>query len=164
MDDDMKRRLGINLKRCRWLRGWSQRFVCTQANISIRTLSRGESGHGLSKKTINKLAVLYRIPIKEFYQPKQAEKKTVKAVEPLPFETVMRLLGESDFISCIQQETILRFNETVQNDAPMLRADIEEMLTEILDDRGSYSRIDLIMACISASSETVRRIGEMALV
>ena len=163
MDDDMKRRLGINLKRCRWLRGWSQKFVCTQANISIRTLSRGESGRGLSKKTMGRLAALYRIPSAKLYLKEDAAApKQKEAIEPIPFDSIVRILSQSDFVSRIQQETLLNFNASIQDKAVMMRADVEEMLTEILADRESYSRIDLIMACISASSETVRRIGEMA--
>ena len=162
MGDEAKRLLGNNLRRIRWMKGWSQQFVCDQTGLSIRTLSRGESGHGLSRRTLNKLAALYRVPLAKLYLKEGAADPQPKAaVEPMPFDSIVRILSQSDFVSRIQQETLLNFNISVQEKGPMLRPDVEEMLPKILGDRKTYSRVDIIMAAIAVSNETVRRIGEM---
>lgn len=50
MDDNTNRLVGNNLRRERWIRDWSQAFVARQLDISIRTLSRAETGCGISKR------------------------------------------------------------------------------------------------------------------
>ena len=71
MDDNTNRLVGNNLRRERWIRDWSQAFVARQLDISIRTLSRAETGCGISKKILKKLCCLYQIPLAKLYDEKE---------------------------------------------------------------------------------------------
>ena len=55
MDNNTNRLVGNNLRRERWIRDWSQAFVAGLLGISIRTLSRTETGRGVSRGVLKKL-------------------------------------------------------------------------------------------------------------
>ena len=162
MEEELKVTLGNNLKYIRWQKCWSQAFVCRQVGISIRTLSRAETGCGISKHTLNKLCGLYQVPMKCFYQEKKKEALLDHHVELIPESAMTKMIMESDLLSNIQREAILRFNDCLQKDALMMREDIEKVLPDIVSDKTSYSLQELISVAMAVNQITIRNIGNMA--
>ena len=162
MDEELKVTLGNNLKYIRWQKCWSQAFVCRQVGISIRTLSRAETGCGISKHTLNKLCGLYQVPMKCFYQEKKKEVLPDHHVDLIPESAMTKMIMESDLLSNIQREAVLRFNDCLQKDALMMREDIEKVLPDIVSDKTSYSLQELISVAMAVNQITIKNIGNMA--
>ncbi len=162
MEEELKVTLGNNLKYIRWQKCWSQAFVCRQVGISIRTLSRAETGCGISKHTLNKLCGLYQVPMKCFYQDKKKEASPDHHVDLIPESVMTQMIMESDLLSNIQREAVLRFNDCLQKDALMMREDIEKVLPDIVSDKKSYSLQELISVAMAVNQITIRNIGNMA--
>lgn len=150
-----------HLKGERWKRNWSQALVCSNLNISIRTLSRAENGKGISKTTLKKLCSLYQIPISQMYM--DVIEKKQQTVDLIPDDVAVRLLCQSTFVGDIQREAVLRFNDAIQKNAVMLREDIEAILPEVINSKKSYSLADIISCCMAVNQRTVRNIINMAL-
>ena len=161
MDRTVKETVARNLQNLRWKHNWTQRFVCAQIQVSIRTLSRAETGKGISRAVLQRLAILYKVPIEKLFDRNAEYDSAGVTINPLPFDVVVRLLNCSDFVNQIQKETLLHFNCLVRDNAPMTRDEAEAMLANILSDKRSYSKTDLIMATIEASHETIRRVGNL---
>lgn len=162
MEEELKVTLGNNLKYIRWQKCWSQAFVCRQVGISIRTLSRAETGCGISKHTLNKLCGLYQVPMKSFYQDKKKEVSPEYHVDLIPESVMTQMIMESDLLSNIQREAVLRFNDCLQKDALMMREDIEKVLPDIVSDKKSYSLQELISVAMAVNQITIKNIGNMA--
>ena len=162
MEEELKVTLGNNLKYIRWQKCWSQAFVCRQVGISIRTLSRAETGCGISKHTLNKLCGLYQVPMKCFYQEKKKEVLPDHHVDLIPESAMTKMIMESDLLSNIQREAVLRFNDCLQMDALMMREDIEKVLPDIVSDKTSYSLQELISVAMAVNQITIKNIGNMA--
>ena len=60
---NMKEIIAENLRNVRLQHGWTQEFVANQLQISQRTVSRAETGCGLSKDTMKRFCGLYQIPV-----------------------------------------------------------------------------------------------------
>lgn len=150
-----------HLKGERWKRNWSQALVCSNLNISIRTLSRAENGKGISKTTLKKLCSLYQIPISQMYM--DVIEKKQQTVDLIPDDVAVRLLCQSTFVGDIQREAVLRFNDAIQKNAVMLREDIEAILPDVINSKKSYSLADIISCCMAVNQRTVRNIINMAL-
>ena len=149
MTEDIKMTLGYNLKYIRFQKGWSQSFVCRQIGVSIRTLSRAETGCSISKKTLNKLCVLYQMPMNCLYKDQgQKNISNHKPVDLIPDSVITRLILGSDFFMNIQREAILRFNDSIQSEALMMREDIERVLPDIISNKKTYSIQDIIFCNI----------------
>ena len=162
MEEELKVTLGNNLKYIRWQKNWSQAFVCRQIGISIRTLSRAETGCGISRYTLNKLCGLYQVPMNCFYQDKKKEVSTDNRVDLIPESVMTKMIMESDLLSNIQREAVLRFNDCLQKDALMMREDIEKVLPDIVNDKKAYSLQELISVAMAVNQITIRNIGNMA--
>lgn len=152
-----------HLKGERWKRNWSQALVCSNLNISIRTLSRAENGKGISKTTLKKLCSLYQIPISQMYMDVDMNviEKKQQTVDLIPDDVAVRLLCQSTFIGDIQREAVLRFNDAIQKNAVMLREDIEAILPEIISSKKSYSLADIISCCMAVNQRTVKNISKI---
>lgn len=163
MTDELKTIIGRNLKYIRFQKFWSQAFVCRQIGISIRTLSRAETGRGISKHTLNKLCGLYQVPISMFYkEPKKEDGNKNKPVDLIPDDTITKIVLESDMFSNIQREAILRFNDIIQKDAFMLREDVEKVIPGVICEKKSYSLQDIISVAMAVNQLTIRNIGHIA--
>ena len=162
MDDNTKRLVGNNLKRERWIRNWSQAFVARQLDISIRTLSRAETGCGISVKILKKLCCLYQISMAKLYEeePKRQVQLT-KEPDLVPDNVVLGLLMRNSFISDLQRETIYRFNDKMKKDAVMLREDIEDMLADVISSKKQYTLLDLVNCCMAVNQRTIQNIIQM---
>lgn len=159
MDNNTNRLVGNNLRRERWVRDWSQAFVAGLLNISIRTLSRAETGCGVSKGVLKKLCRLYQISLAELYDEKEMIQKQVpKQIDLVPENVAVGLLVKNSFISDLQHETICRYNDRIKREAVMQREDIEAFLPEVISDKKQYSMADLIICCMAVNQKTLENI------
>ena len=159
MDNNTNRLVGNNLRRERWIRDWSQAFVAGLLGISIRTLSRAETGRGVSRGVLKKLCRLYQISLAELYDEKEMIQKSVPMqVDLVPENVVVGLLIKNSFIGDLQHETICRYNDRIKKEAVMQREDVEEFLPEVISSKKQYSLADLITCCMAVNQKTLENI------
>ena len=164
MDDKTKRLVGNNLRRERWIRNWSQAFVARQLDISIRTLSRAETGCGISTRILKKLCCLYQISVAKLYEEEAVyQKKSIIEPDLVPEHVVFGLLMRNSFISDLQRETIYRYNDRIKKDAVMLREKIEDLLKDVVSNKQHYSLGELIYCCMAVNQQTIQNIVQMGL-
>lgn len=138
--------------------------MARQLDISIRTLSRAETGCGISKKILKKLCCLYQIPLAKLYDEKEnIQDIASKHIDLIPENVAVVLLIKNSFISDLQQETICRYNDRIKRDALMCREEVEQFLPEIIGDKKMYSWTDLIGCCMAVNQKTIKNISEMNL-
>ena len=160
MDNNMNQVVAYNLKVARIRFDWSQAFVSNLTGLSIRSISRAETGHSVSKSTLKRLCALYRIDISSLYEPMH-EEKMVK-VDLVPESIALGLLMKNSFISDLQRETILRFSHNIRKDALMNREDVEEILPDIINKKQSYTLADIVACCLAVNQQTIHNITDMA--
>lgn len=152
-----------NLKNIRAERGWSQSFVARQLDISQRTISRAETGCGISKTLLRKLCAFYCIPLNRICMEKcTQEKKEPVQIDLIPDDVAVKLLCQSTFVGDIQREAVLRFNDAIQKNAVMFREDIEAILPEVISSKKTYSLADVISCCMAVNQCTVKNISKIA--
>ena len=163
MTDELKNTIGRNLKVARWKHNWSQDFVSKQTGLSIRTISRAETGRGLSKDTLKRLCSFYAVRMESIYS-EDSQKTTAQVhIEPIPFDMVIRLLSQSSFVNDIQREAVLQFNDTVQRNALMCSQDITDIIPEVINEKKSYTASDIIQCCLEVNRRTVMNISQIAI-
>ncbi len=160
---DKNMSLADRLKRERVTRGWTQSFVCGQLGISIRTLSRAETGIKVSKPVLKKLCALYQIPLSKLYGSGEQEARRREPVDLIPESVAVALLVKNEFLADIQRETIYRYNDKIRKDGIMLRAEVEGILAEVISRKKDYSFADVVSCCMAVNQRTVRNIINMAL-
>ena len=163
MSNDMNKMIGYNLKTVRIERGWSQEFVAKEVGISIRSLSRLETGRSVSKKMIKRLCLFYRISVEALYKEEDTSKNTIEAVDLIPEDVLIRLLLSSSFMGEVQRETILRFNDAIQREALMMREDVEQMISDILTTKKMYTLSDMITVSMIINQKTLSQIKTLAI-
>ena len=107
---------------------------------------------------------LYRIPVSEVYEQEVSINKTVipTQVDMIPENVAVKLLCQSSFVEDIQRESILRFNEFIQKNAMIYRAQVEEILPEVISKKQSYTFSDIIRCCIAVNQKTLDNISKIA--
>lgn len=160
MTEEIKIVVARNLRLARWKHDWSQEFVSKQTGLSVRTISRAETGKGLSKDTLTRLCSCYAVRMQDIYAMNTTNPVSI---EPIPFDKVVRLLSQSSFVNDIQHEAVLQFNNMIQRNAVMCRAQIEDILPEIISKKSSYSPSDIIQCCIEVNRRTLQNILDMAI-
>lgn len=159
MDNNINRLVGNNLRKERWKRDWSQAFVAGLLGISIRTVSRAETGKGVSKGILKKLCCLYQVSMAELYDEKEAVRKNVSnQIDLVPENVAVGLLVKNSFISDLQYETICRYNDRIRKDAVMLREDVERFIFEVIANKKQYSLSDLVICCMAVNQKTLENI------
>jgi len=166
MDDKMKHMIGNHLWGCRTKKGWTQEFVARQLGISIRTVSRVENGAGISKSLLKKMCGLYRISLNEIYEQEPSVNKMDNPVQVdmIPDDVAIKILCQSSFVNDIQRESILLFNESIQKNALMYREQVEELISEVIHMKQSYSLAELIQCCMEVNQRTLDNISKIAVV
>ena len=162
MNNNMNQVVAYNLKVARIRLDWSQAFVSNLTGLSIRSISRAETGHSVSKSTLKRLCALYHIDISSLYEPVH-EQKMVK-VDLVPESIALGLLMKNSFISDLQRETILRFSHNIRKDALMNREDVEAILPDIINKKQSYTLADIVACCLAVNQQTIHNITDMAVV
>lgn len=162
MDNNTNRLVGNNLRRERWIRDWSQAFVAGLLDISIRTISRAETGRGVSKGVLKKLCLLYQISMAELYDEKDIVQKPVPMQANLvPENVAVGLLIKNSFISDLQHETICRYNDRIKREAVMQREEVERFLPEIISEKKQYSLADVVGCCMAVNQKTIHDIVQI---
>ena len=162
MDNNTNRLVGNNLRRERWIRDWSQAFVAGLLDISIRTISRAETGRGVSKGVLKKLCLLYQISMAELYDEKEIMQKPVSTqVDLVPENVAVGLLIKNSFISDLQHETICRYNDRIKKEAVMQREEVERFLPEIISEKKQYSLADVVGCCMAVNQKTIHDIVQI---
>ncbi len=163
---DVDKIVGDSLRRERWARNWTQSFVCGQLGISIRTLSRAETGVKVSKPVLKKLCALYQIPLSKLYDGYGGGEQEAHHREPvdlIPESVAVALLVKNEFLADIQRETIYRYNDRIRKDGIMLRAEVEGILAEVISRKKDYSFADVVSCCMAVNQRTVGNIVSMVL-
>lgn len=164
MNNDINRLIGNNLRKERWIRDWSQAFVAGILDISIRTISRAETGRGVSKGVLKKLCRLYQISMADLYDEKEVVQKNVSnQIDLVPENVAVGLLIKNSFISDLQHETICRYNDRIKKDAVMCREEVEEFLPEVISTKKQYSLADLICCCMAVNQKTIQDIVQIGI-
>ena len=150
-----------NLKRIRVGKGWSQSFVADQLGIAQRTISRAECGCGISKRTLKMLCSLYQVTVASVYA--ECVQEEPRGIQVVPDEVAVGLLIRNSFIQDLEQEVILRYTDTIQKEALMMREDIEQIIPEALVPKKSYTIADVITACMLTNQRTLSNIRQLAI-
>lgn len=150
-----------NLKRIRISKGWSQSFVADQLGIAQRTISRAECGCGVSKRTLKMLCSLYQVTVASVYE--ECVQEMPRGTQVVPDDVAFRLLIRNSFIQDLEQEVILRYTDTIQKEAMMMREDVEQIIPEALVPKKSYTLADVITACMLTNQKTLSNIRQLAI-
>lgn len=150
-----------NLKRIRVGKGWSQSFVAEQLGIAQRTISRAECGCGVSKRTLKMLCSLYQVTVASIYD--ECVQETPRGTQVVPDDVAVGLLIRNSFIQDLEQEVILRYTNTIQKEALMMREDVEQIIPEALVPKKSYTFADVITACMLTNQRTLSNIRKLAI-
>ena len=151
-----------NLKRIRIEKNWSQKFVADQLGIAQRTISRAECGCGVSKHTLKKLCSLYQVNVAVLYN--ECVQKQPKGIQVVPDDIATALLIKTSFVQSFEQEVILRYTDTIQKEALMVRTDIEQLIPEVLTQKNAYTLQDIITACMLTNQKTLSNIRKLAII
>lgn len=146
----------IRIKRC-----WTQQFVANQLQISQRTISRAETGRGLSKDTMKRLCGMYQVPVSYMYEEHHGEEK--QNVDLIPDDVALGLMYKHSFISDLQRETIYRFNDVIKRKGIMTREDVEHIIPEVITQKKTYTIADIVQCCLATNQYTLNNIVNMAL-
>ena len=152
--------VSYNLKVARVRQNWSQAFVSNLTGLSIRSISRAETGHSVSKSTLKRLCALYHIDISGLYELVHEQKEV--NVDLVPESTVVGLLMKNSFISDLQRETILRFSHNIRKDALMNREDVEAILPAVISKKQAYTLADIVACCLAVNQQTIHNITNIA--
>jgi len=158
--DNVNLIIAKNLKNIRIGKGWSQVFVANQLGIAQRTISRAECGCGISKRTLKMLCGFYQVTVASVYE--ECVQETPRGVQVVPEDVAIGLLVRNSFIQDLEQEIILRYTDTIQKKALMMRLDIETILPEVLAPKKSYTMQDIIQACMLTNQKTLSAIRKLA--
>lgn len=161
-DTNTNKIIAYNIKKARHSHSWSQGFVSRQTGISIRTISRLENNGSGTLKTLKKLCLFYQVPLKSLYENDTEGSCTQPDVELLSSDDVARLLCKSSFLADVQRETVLRFMDSVREEAAMTRQDIEDLIPQVITEKKTYTYHDLITCAMAANRRTIEEMSEMA--
>ena len=150
-----------NLKYIRESKGWSQVFVANQLGLAQRTISRAECGCGVSKRTLKMLCGLYQVSVSSLY--KEDTREIPKETQIVPEDVAVGLLLRNSFIQDLEQEVILRYTDTIQKKALMLREDVEKIIPEAVASKKLYTLSDVITACMAVNQKTLADIRKLAI-
>lgn len=163
MSNSRSESIGYKLKTIRIRKGWSQSFVSRQVGISIRSISRLETGRTASKNLIKKLCTLYQIPSYSLYEEKPLQGKEAVTVDLIPEDVMVKLVLGNSLVNDIQREAVLRFNDFIQKNALMLREDVEEVLPDVISNKKSYTLADVVSCCMAVNQRTIVNIGNLVM-
>ena len=159
--DNVNLTVAENLKSIRVSKGWSQSLVANQLGIAQRTISRAECGCGVSKRTLKMLCNLYQVNMATLYSESVQEQP--RGTQVVPDDVATALLIKTSFVQSFEQEVILRYTDTIQKEALMMREDVEMKLSEVISNKKSYSFSDVVSCCMAINQETIRSIRNMAI-
>lgn len=158
---DVNLMVAENLKRIRISKGWSQKFVADQLGVAQRTISRAECGCGVSKRTLKKLCSLYQTDMAILYN--ECVQEQPRGSQVVPDDVATALLIKTSFVQNFEQEVILRYTDTIQKEALMMREDVEMKLSEVISKKKWYTFTDIVSCCMAINQQTIRKIRSMVI-
>lgn len=161
MDNNMNLVVSCNLKLARVRNNWSQAFVSSLTGLSIRSISRAETGCSVSKSTLKRLCVCYHIDASSLYEPTKEQRKV--QVDLIPEAVAIGLLRRNDFIGDLQRETILRFSHLIRKETLMNREDVEAILPDVINKKKTYTLADVVSCCLAVNQQTINNITDIAM-
>lgn len=143
LNGELSKVIADNLKNERMKRNWSQKFVADQANLSVRTVSRGENGKGMSNYTLKALCRLYAIG------PMDACKAEVHPEDSFGASTIsptriMSLLANSKLMHDIQREIVLSLLQAMKTEAFISREQIKNIVYNGIGQKSTYTIEDVL--------------------
>ena len=159
MDNNMI--IAYNLKRIRFQKNWSQAFVARQLGVSVRTISRAETLGKLSDKLLRRICSLYQIQLINVFKEIPGDEEEKHIAEVVPTDVIFKILQQSDFVTRLEQETLVRYNDEIQRNAIMYREDIEQIIPDVISNKKSYTLSDIISCCMAVNQRTVENIRFM---
>ena len=131
-----------NLKNERMKRGWSQRFVADQTNLSVRTVSRCENGK-LSEYTLKVLCRLYSIGPMDACRAEVHPEDSFGASTISPTR-IMSLLANSKLIQDIQREIVLSLLQAMKTESFISREQIKNTVFNSIGRKNTYTIEDMV--------------------
>lgn len=145
--------IGKNIRDARHSRGWSQRFVASQINVSHQSISRLENGCPVSSGLLKKVAGFLQIPLTELYKEQPPRNECTVSI---PDDVMVKLiLNSQSLVECIYQESILRYKCQLKQHGILLQEDIENLIKQYFNNKASYSLSDLIYVGMLANQKTL---------
>lgn len=151
--------IGKNIREARVSRGWSQRFVAEQLNISHQSISRLENGYPVSSQLLKKITGFLQIPINKVYQDNSLNKEKLISI-PDAVMTKM-IINSQPLVECIYQESVLRYKHQLKQEGILLQEDIESLVVQYFGKKASYTASDLVYIGMLANQKTIQNIIEI---
>ncbi|WP_207636291.1 helix-turn-helix domain-containing protein [Pseudobutyrivibrio ruminis] len=154
--------LATNLKRVRIKKGWSQAYVTRQLGISIRTLSKAETGKGISNKNLDKLCMFYGINSKSLFDS-ELIRKSSKPRNVLSEEEILRIIRNNSFVEDIEQVAIHKYTDRLLRELRLDRVEIEDIINSVTDKEANFKLSDVIWCCMAVNMKTLESISKLSL-
>ena len=143
LNGELSKVIADNLKNERMKRNWSQKFVADQANLSVRTVSRGENGKGMSNYTLKALCRLYAIGPMDACRAEVHPEDSFGASTISPTR-ILNLLANSNFIHDIQREIVLSLLQSMKTESFISREQIKNVVYNGIGKKNMYTLEDLV--------------------
>ncbi len=108
-----------------------------------------------------KLCNLYQVNMATLYN--ECVQEQPRGTQVVPDDVAVGLLIRNSFIQDLEQEIILRYTDTIQKEALMMRSDVEQIIPEALTPKKSYTMQDIITACMLTNQRTLANIRQLAI-
>lgn len=145
--------IGKNIRDARLSRGWSQRFVAGQLNISHQTISRLENGCPVSSSMLKRVAGLLQIPLSEVCKERSL---TNEYMVSIPDDAMAKMIINSQpLVECIYHESVLRYKHLLKQHGILLQEDMVNLIAQYFSNNASYSMSDLIYMGMLANQKTL---------
>ncbi len=151
--------LATNLKRVRIKKGWSQAYVTRQLGMSIRTLSKAETGKGISDKNLDKLCVLYGINYKSLFDS-ELTRKSSNPRNVLSEEEILRIIRNNSFVEDIEQGTIHKYKDKLLRELRLDRAEIEDIINSVTDKEVGFKLDEVVWCCMAVNVKILELISQ----
>jgi len=107
------------------------------------------------------LCNLYQVNMAALYN--ESVQEAPRGTQVVPDDVTTALLIKTSFVQSFEQEVILRYTDTIQKEALMMRSDIEQIIPEVLTPKKSYTMQDIITACMLTNQKTLTNIRQLAI-
>lgn len=107
------------------------------------------------------LCSLYQVTVASVYE--ECVQETPRGTQIVPDDVAVRLLIRNSFIQDLEQEVILRYTDTIQKEALMMREDVEQIIPEALVSKKSYTLAEVVTACMIVNQKTIAKVRSMAI-
>ncbi len=154
--------VAANLRKVRIKKGWSQAYVAMQLGMSIRTLSQAETGKGVSRKTLDKLCLMYGVSPKSLFD-NQLERTSSKSRSMLSEDEIRLIIRNNSFVEDIEKETIHKYTDKLLRELRLDRVEVEDIINSVTDKEANFKLSDVIWCCMAVNMKTLESISKLSL-